>query len=137
MSALCLVAAGLTARVAATAFTLAWTHTVEQVEWREDWRVEPAALVLVAARVVGSGAGMDPPDGARLEDGAWVWRPMTRAPSITLRRAPEAEARAGDWRLCVAGACRPLGAILAAAAPDAASAARAARADPVRLEPCD
>ena len=97
-----------TLRLAATAFTLAWTHSVEHARWEEDWRVTPAGLELVEARVRGSGAGMEPPEGARLVDAWWVYAP---------RRPPQAElvlaasgATGGGWSLCAAGRCVELGA---------------------------
>ena len=46
-------------------FSLAWTHSVEKTEWREDWRVTDAGLVPIRAAVKGSGAGMEPgPEGS-------------------------------------------------------------------------
>ncbi|MCP8939734.1 DUF1850 domain-containing protein [Alsobacter sp. SYSU M60028] len=106
--ALCLVAGGaVVARLAGVAaFTLAWTHSVEKTAWEEDWTVTPRGLVVEQARVKGSGAGMDPPPGAQLVDGAWRWRPALPALNeMTLRRS----GAVADWRLCIAGTCRPLG----------------------------
>lgn len=121
MSALCLLAAGITVRIATAAFTLGWLHTVEHTRWEEDWRVDADRLVLVEARIQGSGAGMEPPPEARLENGRWVWRPAGRSqPDLVMRRA----AGAGDWTLCAADGCRPLGARLGQ------------DADPVMLMPC-
>jgi len=48
------------------AFTLVWTHSIEKIDWQEDWRITPQGLELVQARVKGSGAGMEPPPEARL-----------------------------------------------------------------------
>ncbi|MCO5131840.1 MAG: DUF1850 domain-containing protein [Xanthobacteraceae bacterium] len=102
---LCLMSAGVVKTLAVAAFTLAWTHSIEKIEWREDWRVTPQGLELVTARVKGSGAGMEPPPQARLADGWFVWQP---------RRAPMPEvvlgnsAVAGEWRLCADGRCRTL-----------------------------
>jgi hypothetical protein len=102
---LCLAAAGLAVQVAASSFTLAWTHTVQKTTWEEDWRIEDGRLVLVEARIQGSGAGMEPPRDAQLEDGFWTWKPdLPPLPEILLRRAEEA----GDWRLCAAGRCAAL-----------------------------
>jgi hypothetical protein len=47
--------------LALAAFTLVWTHSIEKVDWQEDWHVTPDGLELVQARVKGSGAGMEPP----------------------------------------------------------------------------
>jgi hypothetical protein len=103
---LCLAAAGLAIEIAASAFTLSWTHTVEKILWQEDWHVEGAGLVLDEARVKGSGAGMEAPPGAILRDGFYLWRPDLPAQTeIVLRRAAEA----GDWQLCAAGRCAALG----------------------------
>jgi hypothetical protein len=102
---LCLAAAGLFVQIAAQSFTLAWTHTIEKTRWEEDWRIEAGHLVLVEARVQGSGAGMDPPEGAVLRDGQYVWRPkLPPLPELILRRARQA----GDWTLCATGRCRAL-----------------------------
>jgi hypothetical protein len=106
---LCLVSAGVMKILPVAAFTLAWTHSVEQVEWQEDWRVTPKGLELVQARVKGSGAGMEPPPEARLIDGWFRWQP---------RRAILAEVMlansgaAGEWRLCHNGHCSALSDIL-------------------------
>jgi hypothetical protein len=105
---LCLIAGGKATAIAATAFTLAWQHSVERTVWSETWRVAPEGLMLVEARVRGSGAGMDPGPGARLVDGWWVWAP-DRPPLPELRLAASG-ATGGGWRLCAAGACRELAA---------------------------
>lgn len=124
MTALCLLAGGTSLRFAAGLLTLAWTHSVEKVEWRETWGATPAGLELVEARVKGSGAGMEPGEGARLEDGWWVWRPMRPAlPELRLARS----GATADWRVCLDGACRPLG----------ESLGPAHDAETVRLAPCD
>jgi hypothetical protein len=106
-------------RLAVTAFTLAWTHSVEHVRWEEDWRVTPSGLELVEARVRGSAAGMEPPEGAQLEQGWWVY-----APALPPRRElllAASGATGGGWTLCAAGRCRALGATAGA---------------PLRLAPC-
>lgn len=108
-----------TLRLAATAFTLAWSHSVEHLRWEEDWRVTPAGLVLVEARVRGSGAGMEPPADARLEDGWWVYTPaLPPQPELVLAASG---ATGAGWTICVAGSCHTLG-----AAPGA----------PLHLRPC-
>jgi hypothetical protein len=117
---LCLAAAGLALEIAASTFTLAWTHTIEKTEWREDWRIEGGRLVLERARVKGSGAGMEPPTDARLEHGFYVWSPDIARTEILLRR----DQRAGDWRLCAAGRCATFGEWLGR------------DADPVSLQSC-
>ncbi len=109
MSALCLAAGALAATLATDAFTLSWTHSVEKVEWQEDYRVVDDALLLEEARVKGSGAGMEPPDGAVLRDGWWTYRPTTD-PIEVLRLTHSGFAT--NYRLCWDGACRSLGEIL-------------------------
>lgn len=105
---LCIAAAGKVAAVAATAFSLSWTHSVEKTEWREDYAVERGALRLVEARIKGSGAGMEPGEGARLEDGWWIWNP-DGAVSPELRLAASG-ATVSPWQLCHPGGCVDLGA---------------------------
>jgi hypothetical protein len=86
-------------------FTLAWTHSIEKIRWEEDWRVRPAGLEIVEARIRGVGAGMEPPDGAELRQGVWRFRPAIAAQhTVTLARA----AGIADYEFCVKGRCRPL-----------------------------
>lgn len=105
---LCVLAAGKTTALAVTAFTLSWTHSVEKTRWEEQWRLTPAGLEIVEARVRGSGAGMEPPADAVLKDGWWVYRPdLPAQPQLMLA----ASGATGDgWELCAAGECRTLGA---------------------------
>ena len=106
---LCLAAAGVAVNIVATTFTLSWTHTIEKTAWQEDWRVAGDRLVILEARIQGSGAGMDPPPEARLKDGFYAWAPQpAERARVVLRRAPEA----GDWTLCAAGRCDTLAAWL-------------------------
>lgn len=106
----------------AAVFTLAWTHSVQKSEWRETWRATPAGLVLDEVRVEGSGAGMEPPEGAVLRDGFYVAHPALPPQHDVLLRRSGATA---DWRVCVDGRCRPMGDLLPA------------DADPVRLTTCE
>jgi hypothetical protein len=109
MSAVCLAAGALATVLATDAFTLSWVHSVEKVEWQEDYRVVDGALVLQEARIKGSGAGMEPPDGAVLREGWWTYRPaMAQIEILRLTRSEFA----ADYRLCWADACRSLGEIL-------------------------
>jgi hypothetical protein len=107
---LCLVAGGITAKLAVAAFTLAWTHSVERVRWEEDWRVAGTLLVPVEARIKGSGAGMEPPAGAVLEAGHWRYRPTVEP----LERMDLARSGAvDDWQFCTArDGCRALSVLL-------------------------
>lgn len=124
--AVCLAAAGVALRIAAAAFTLEWSHSVEHQSWQEDWRVESGRLALDEVRVKGSGAGMEPPTDARLVDGWYVWRPQEDGRArIVLRRAADPDGVVGDWQFCAAGTpCAALGDLLGR------------DADPVTLYPC-
>lgn len=109
MMALCLATSLATAVVAANAFTLAWTHSIERVRWEEAWRVEGEALVLDSVRVRGHGAGMEPGEGATLKDGVWTWHPRTRHAVLRLTRSPHT----ADYDWCEDGRpCVPLGTLL-------------------------
>jgi hypothetical protein len=102
---LCLASAGVVKTLSIAAFTLAWTHSVEKIDWQEDWRVTPAGLELVQARVKGSGAGMEPPPEARLIDGWFQWQPARAPmPEVILGNS----GAAGEWRLCNDGQCHTL-----------------------------
>lgn len=95
-------------------FTLAWTHSIEKVRWEEDWQVRGLTVVPVAARVRGSGAGMEPPPGSILRDGWYHYVPAV-APldRVTLSR----RGYAADYELCWDGTCRPMASV-AAPGPD-------------------
>jgi hypothetical protein len=102
---LCLASAGVIKTLSVAAFTLVWTHSVEQVDWQEDWRVTPNGLQLVLARVKGSGAGMEPAPEARLIDGWFQWQPARPPmPEVVLGNS----GAAGEWRFCGDGRCRTL-----------------------------
>ena len=102
---LCLASVGVVKTLAVAAFTLAWTHSVEKVEWQEDWRITAQGLELVQARVKGSGAGMEPPPEARLVDGWFQGNPARATmPEVVLGNS----GAAGEWRLCGEGGCRTL-----------------------------
>ncbi|AKI00005.1 protein of unknown function (DUF1850) [Hoeflea sp. IMCC20628] len=106
--ALCVAAAGKAIVIATGIFSLSWTHSVEKTEWREDWRVTPGGLELTEARVKGSGAGMDPGEGAKLENGWWVWTPeLPLVPELVLAASG---ATVSGWNLCHAVECMELGA---------------------------
>jgi hypothetical protein len=107
LSALCILAAGKTTVLAASLFTLSWTHSIEKTRWEEDWRVGPDGLQIVEARVKGSGAGMEPPEGAALKDGWWSYAPQV-APRKQLVLASSG-ATASDWRICASDRCVDVG----------------------------
>lgn len=102
--------------VPAPHFTLAWMHSIEKVRWEEDYEVHAGQapgqrplLALVAARVRGSAAGMEPPSDARLRNGWYEYRPtIAPAPELALTRSPYA----ADYELCFEGTCRALETII-------------------------
>ena len=106
LSAICLIVAGVVrATLPGPEFTLAWDHSVERVEWRERYAVDGDQLRLVEARVQGNGAGMEPPPGAVLKDGAWTWQPgMPPIPELRLTWSTFTR----DYRLCDAARCKTL-----------------------------
>ena len=115
---LCLLAGGKLTVLATAAFTLSWTHSVERTEWEEDWRVTPAGLEIVAARIRGSGAGMEPGPDAVLADGWWTYAPdLPPLRELVLGNSGAAQA----WTLCGGGRCLTLG---------------AEPGQPLRLAPC-
>ncbi|MBV6474571.1 MAG: DUF1850 domain-containing protein [Rhodocyclaceae bacterium] len=105
---LCIAAGALVTTLAVESFTLAWTHSIEKTRWEEDWRLAGGRLQLVEARIRGSGAGMEPPAGAVLENGVWRYRPAL-APLARLRLANSAYTAGHE--LCFDGRCRPLAAL--------------------------
>lgn len=120
-AALCIAAGAVTLSLPARSFTLAWEHSVEKLLWEEDYLVVDGWLFLVTARIRGSGAGMEPPDDARLVDGRWVYRPADPWRRSLVLAASE---YGGDHLLCIEGRCRRLAAILGDAH------------GPVELSPC-
>ena len=113
MSGLCLSALGTTVFLPVGVFTLSWQHSIEKTPWEERWRIEegvPARLVFVEGRIRGSGAGMEPPPQARLEDGVWVYHADLRLPALHLTHSPFAP----EYRLCLEEGCHALDAWLPA-----------------------
>ncbi|MBS0327217.1 MAG: DUF1850 domain-containing protein [Proteobacteria bacterium] len=106
MNAVCILLAGsLRATLPAQEFTVAWMHSVEKTRWEERYHVEGHSLVLDRARVEGSGAGMDPAAGAKLEGGWWTWRPRgAPLPELKLTISPYTS----DYDICFAGRCTAL-----------------------------
>ncbi|NDW04682.1 DUF1850 domain-containing protein [Jiella pacifica] len=105
---ICILSAGKTMAIAASAFTLSWTHSVEKTRWEEHWTAGPDGLTVTQGRIEGSGAGMEPPDDARLEGGAYVYE-LKRVPVPELALAASG-ATGGGWRLCAKGSpCLELG----------------------------
>jgi hypothetical protein len=102
---LCLAAGLVTATIAADTFTLGWTHSIAKTRWEEDWHVAGRSLQLDAARIAGTGAGMEPPNDAILRDGVWHYQPVVSPlPRLVLAHSPYA----AGYELCRDGRCRPL-----------------------------
>lgn len=105
MSGLCLAAAALSVALPVQSFTLAWTHSIEKIRWEEDYRIEGGKLSLTEARIRGSGAGMEPPEGAVLKDGVWHYRPpLPPLERLRLARSPYT----ADYTLCWDNRCHPM-----------------------------
>lgn len=104
---ICILAAGKTTVLAATVFTLSWTHSVEKTRWEEHWKATPAGLQVVEARIKGSGAGMDPPEGSVLKDGWWVYAPKVKPLKRLVLAA--SGATGGGWSLCTPLGCTSIG----------------------------
>jgi hypothetical protein len=106
MTAICLfVASVVRATIPTSEFTLAWDHSVEKTRWEERYRVADNMLTLVDARVQGNGAGMEPPPGSTLRDGAWTWHPRTILAELRLTHS----SFTADYVLCTPERCAPLG----------------------------
>jgi len=109
LSAICLIVAGVVrATLPDAGFTLAWDHSVEKTRWEERYRPEGTALVLVEARVKGTGAGMEPPPEAMLRDGWWTWAPHTTLTELRLTHSSYAR----DYTVCRKGRCSELGSLV-------------------------
>lgn len=116
----CLLAGAVAIALDEPRFTLRWTHSVERVEWREDWRIEAGQLRLIRAAVKGSGAGMDPGEGAVLRGGWYRWD--VSAPPVPELLLAASGATGAGWQICQGETCQELG-----AAPEEA----------LHLRPCD
>src|SRR5690606_34233299 len=106
--------------------TLAWTHTVEQTRWEEDYLASAAGVTITEARIEAVGAGMEPPASA-VRDGGW-WRyepPLPVLPSVVLANSTLAE----RYSLCWSTGCRPLAAIAPRGQRVAITAAECPRAE--------
>jgi hypothetical protein len=114
VAALCITVGAQMISLPARSFTLQWQHTVEKVLWEEDYLVVGDWLLLERARVLGSGAGMEPPPDAVRQGQGWSYRPADRwRQSVQLARSEYGD----DYRLCVQGDCRPLSDVVAARGP--------------------
>lgn len=106
---LCVATAGTVIALSVSSFTLSWSHSVEHTRWDETWRVAGQGLQVTAARVRGSGAGIDlPPDAVWTEDG-WTYTP--HVPPLRQLSLAASGQTGGGWQLCAGGACMELGAV--------------------------
>ena len=103
--------------VPVTAFTLAWTHSIEQVRWEEDYAVlpgdapgQPPMLQARQARIKGSAAGMEPPDDAVLQNGWYAYTPNQKTlPELLLMRSEFT----ADYDWCTLGRCQSMSNLIA------------------------
>jgi hypothetical protein len=102
--------------IRSTQFTLSWTHSIEKQRWEEDYNVlatddDSGRILLIptAARIKGSGAGMEPPEDSRLIDGWYVYRPTT-VPLTALRLTRSFYT--DDYTFCTNNQCRSMAALL-------------------------
>jgi hypothetical protein len=126
LSAVCLIVAGAVAATLPTEqFILGWTHSVAKTRWEETYRVDTGErLALIEARIQGLGAGMEPPPGARLTNGWWVWQPaVPPLPALELSRSTFT----ADYDICFDSRCAELGTLIGPTH---------AGADVVTVKPC-
>lgn len=100
---LCVAAGATILSLAASEFTLDWTHSVARTQWWERWQVSAGGLELREARITGAGAGMEPPPDAVWRDGAWHFTP-TLPPQRELLLASSGATGSG-WHLCTDQGC--------------------------------
>ncbi len=105
MIGICLAAGLIHAALPLPSFTLDWMHSIEKIRWEEDYRIEGRRLILTEARILGSGAGMEPPADAVFKDGVYRYRP--KLPPLKDLRLTQSPFTKG-YELCSAGHCRPL-----------------------------
>jgi hypothetical protein len=99
-------------------FSLRWTHSVEKIDWVENWQITGQSLTLTGVKIKGSGAGMEPADDAKLENGWWVWHPNSIFPKLSLAASG---ATGSGWQFCTDSTCQTLGSTAGA---------------PITLKPC-
>lgn len=105
---LCIALASGVISLAASDFTLSWTHSVALTRWEERWQVSAQGLRPVDALVEGSGAGMEVPPHAQRVDGGWRYKvEMPWQREIHLAASGETP---DGWRLCTTAGCQVIGA---------------------------
>lgn len=100
------IAAGLMTTILPTStITLKWIHSVEKVPWEEDYAATLDGLVITEARVVRSGAGMEPPESARFDGEWWRYKPaLFPLPIVEFANSEFV----GGYQICWAGRCQRL-----------------------------
>ena len=79
---------------------------VEKIEWQEDWIINHNQLEIVEARVQGSGAGMEVPEGSKFVDGWWIYRPKDIKTNELLLATSNTNIQ--NWKICFNGSCSVL-----------------------------
>jgi len=105
---LCIAAGGTVLALAVNSFTLSWSHSVTRSQWWERWEVSAQGIRPVEARITGSGPGMEPPEGALLQDGVWTYTPDLPPQREVFLAA--SGMTTGGWQLCTGEGCIMLGA---------------------------
>jgi len=103
---LCILSGAKLTTIAISLFTLSWTHSVEKIEWQENWRINKSNLEIVEARIKGSGAGMDPPENAVLKNGWYVYKPQIG--QIKELNLSTSNTDLVNWKICFSGNCTDL-----------------------------
>lgn len=104
---LCVATAGGVLALVTGSFSLSWTHSVEKTEWVEHWQAEGGELLLVSAKVKGSGAGIELPEDAVWEGDGWRYTP--RLPALPKLVLAASGMTPGGWSLCTREQCVTLG----------------------------
>lgn len=111
MNACLLLAGAKQVLVAGSTLSLAWTQPIEKTRWEEDWQVGLSGFQLVEIQVApgtgGSGAGIEPPDGAVFDGKVWRYHPDLAflQDRLILTHAGTA---GGAWEICDKNSCQSL-----------------------------
>ena len=109
MTGVCFAAGALAAFLPFSQFTLAWNHSIEKIRWEEDWRVAAGKLVVDEARILGTGAGMEPPPDAKFVNGVYHYSPhVPPLADVELAHSPFTQ----EYQVCPQGRCESLARLL-------------------------
>lgn len=78
--------------------TLTWNHSVEKILWSEQYQARADGLWRIAAVFRGHGAGMEIPEGAMAQKGAWI---STTPQKIEGGLLLSHSSFVGEYNLCV------------------------------------